>query len=71
MKKTDRILMYCIGIGQILMGLINMMLGSGVIYSIFLMSVGIVIITTIQNDIYSTPLTPMILFEKNSVKFSQ
>ena len=28
------------------MGLINMMLGSGVIYSIFLMSVGIVIIVT-------------------------
>ena len=46
MKKTDRILMYCIGIGQILMGLINMMLGSGVIYSIFLMSVGIVLIVT-------------------------
>lgn len=38
--------MYCIGIGQILMGLINMMLGSGVIYSIFLMFVGIVIIVT-------------------------
>ena len=38
--------MYCIGIGQILMVLINMMLGSGVIYSIFLMSVGIVIIVT-------------------------
>lgn len=38
--------MYCIGIGQILMGLINMMLGSGVIYSIFLISVGIVIIVT-------------------------
>ena len=46
MKKTDRILMYCIGIGQILMGLINMMLGSSVIYSIFLMSVGIVLIVT-------------------------
>lgn len=46
MKKIDRILMYCIGIGQILMGLINMMLGSSVIYSIFLMSVGIVLIVT-------------------------
>ena len=46
MKKTDRIFMYCIGIGQILMGLINVLLGSGIIYSIFLISVGIVLIVT-------------------------